>query len=417
MSSCLCSCCRSRPEESGTGDADSPSTWNAHQPTETAHVMLSVQAPGVGHCSSSVRLRGELDDVRQQKQDETQSQQQTVSSSLKQHSHRMDDMKSGHDTEMSEMRQSNRETTMACSATMTKMKVNNQREMNRNMADHHASMAAMRQSNDGVEVKRNENVNVVKLANAQRVTNMRQRLDAQRSDFKQKQHASEMMHSQRMKMMSFSNIGMASDARNHNAIDLKAQRQGTRTSRLAQQGKVDAANQRHHHDIDEEKLRHGHEMSEMKTSSDSKTATHETKMGRMNDKNQHKSDDGNHMALQFMSLESKLKRAEARCAEHEQALAENAQTVLQSQRRHDLLVAQSEVITAAKDVINKDGSESAEQKAAVNRKTFGRDCKDEELRFLRNKIQKALDSNHAFDEEMTTFLTMLSELNEQIRTD
>merc|ERR1719204_1215924 len=100
---------------------------------------------------------------------------------------------------------------------------------------------------------------------------MRQRLDAKCSDFKQRQHASEMMHSQRMKVMSFSNIGMASDARNRNAIDLKAQRQGTRTSRLAQQGKVDAANFRHHHDIDEETLRHGHEMSEMKTSSASKT--------------------------------------------------------------------------------------------------------------------------------------------------
>merc|ERR1719403_242020 len=98
----------------------------------------------------------------------------------------MDDMKSGHDAEMSVMQQSNRDNTEACSATMAKMSANNQREMEQNMANHNANMAMMRQNHNGVEVKRNERVNVLKLANAQRMTNLEQRLDAQCSDFKQK---------------------------------------------------------------------------------------------------------------------------------------------------------------------------------------------------------------------------------------
>merc|ERR1719204_439083 len=232
----------------------------------------------------------------------------------------MDDMKSGHDAEMSVMLQSNRENTTACTATMAKMNLSNQREMKQNMANHNASMATMRQTHDGVEVKRNERVNVLKLANAQRMTNLEQRLDAQSSDFKHKQHSSQMVHSQRMKMMSFSHVGQASDARVRNASDLKAQRQDSKLKRQGRQGKVDAANARHHQNIDGEKVRHGKEMSEMKTSSDAKTATHGNKMGRMNDKNQHKKDDANHMALHFVSLESKLKESEARCAEHEQTL-------------------------------------------------------------------------------------------------
>merc|ERR1711951_201735 len=126
------------------------------------------------------------------------------------------------------------------------------------------------------------------------------------------------------------------------------------------------------------------------------------------DKNQHKKDDANHMALHFVSLENKLKEAEARCAGHEQTLNEYEQTVLQSQRRHDLLAAQSKVIGAAKAAIEKDSAESAEQTTEVKRRRFGRDEKEAEMGFLHNKIQFALDSNRAFDEEMTTFLGMLS---------
>jgi len=424
MSSSLCGCCRRGPKESQPADANSVSAYVM----QTQHVQLSVQTPAVGQRSSSLlsnetpgqtagRLRGQLDTMRQRKEDEKQSQQQNVSSSVEEHRHRMDDMKSGHDAEMSVMQQSNRDNTKACSATMAKMSANNQREMEQNMAKHNANMATMRQNHDGVEVKRNERVNVLKLANAQRMTNLEQRLDAQCSDFKQKQHASDMVHSQRMKMMSFSHVGQAGDARNRNASDLKTQRQDTKVKREAQQGKVDAANARHHHNIDGEKVRHGKEMSEMKTSSDADTATHESKMGRMNDKNQHKKDDANHMALHFVSLESKVKESEARCAGHEQTLAENAQMVSQGQRRHDLLIAQSEVIGAVKAAIKKDKTQSAEQTATVKRTKFNREDKDAERGFLRNKIQFALDCNRAFDTEMMTFLGTLSELNGQIRTE
>merc|ERR1711972_583363 len=115
--------------------------------------------------------------------------------------------------------------------------------------------------------------------------------------------------------------------------------------------------------------------------------------------------------------ESKLKESVARCAGHQQTLADNAKSVLQSQRRCDLLIAQSEVIGAAKAAIKKDSAQSAEQTAVVKRQKFDREEKEAELGFLRNKIQFALDSNRAFDTEMTTFLGVLSALNEQIRTE
>merc|ERR1719379_1501915 len=115
----------------------------------------------------------------------------------------MDDMKSGHDTEMSALRQSNRENKTACDTAMAKMKAMNQREMSQRTADHRAAMLVMRQKNHDVKVKRNEHVNVVKLANAQRVANLGQRLDAQCCDLKKKKHTSDRAHSQRMKMMSF----------------------------------------------------------------------------------------------------------------------------------------------------------------------------------------------------------------------
>jgi len=336
---------------------------------------------------------------------------------MEQHKHRMDDMRSGHDTEMSVLQQSNRENTAACDKAMAKMKTVNEREMTRNKADHSATMAAMRQKNDGEEVKRNEQVNVLKSANAQRVNNLGQRLDAQRSDFKKKRHESDRAHSQRMKVMSFSHIGLESSARSRNAADLKARRDESAAKRQTQQNKVDAANERHQQNISDENVRHGQEMREMKSSSDARTATHETKMSRMKNKNQHKSEDANHMALHFVSLESRLKQSEARCAEHEQTLTDIVKTISQTQRRRDVLVSQSEVIAALKEAIEKVGAESAERTVTVKRKKFGSDCKDAEVRFLRNLIQCTLSSNRAFDEEMAAFLTRLSALIQQIRSD
>jgi len=407
MSCFICGCCcRHSRDENGTGDAESVCAQSA------GHIKLSVQAPANG-------LREELDSLRQRKENEKLSQQQKRHDSSEQHRHRMDDMKSGHDTEMSALQQSNRANTAACDSAMAKMNAMNQCKMKRKKDDHSAAMAAMRQKNDGEEVKRNEQVNVVKLANAQRVRNLGQRFDAQCSDVVQKQYASDQAHSQRMKVMSFSHCGLESSARNRNAADLKAQRHESEAKRQKQQNKVDAANERHQRNIGDENGRHGQEMRGLKSSSDARTATHESKMGRMKNKNQHKSDDANHMALHFVSLESRLKQSEARCTEHQQALSDIAKTVSKTQRRRDLLVSQSQVIAEVKNTVAKEGAESAEQTAIINHTKFGsdREEKEAELRFLRNQIQTALNSNRAFDEEMVTFLRELRALNEQIPND
>jgi len=124
------------------------------------------------------------------------------------------------------------------------------------------------------KVKRNERVNVLKLANAQTLTNMEQRLHAQCADLKQRQRTGEVVHSQRMKMLTFSHVGMASAARNRNAVDLEVQRKDTKAKRRAQQHRVDAAKQRHHKNIEGEEARHGQAMSDMKSTSDAKTAKH-----------------------------------------------------------------------------------------------------------------------------------------------
>merc|ERR1712013_724621 len=121
----------------------------------------------------------------------------------------------------------------------------------------------------------------------------------------------EMMHSQRMKVLSFSHIGVASDARNRNAMDLEAQRADVDDKKHCQQNKVDAANARHHQNIDDEKVRHGQEMSDQQTASDAKTAVHNAKMGRMGGKNKHKTEDANHMALQFVKLRIRSNKAKS----------------------------------------------------------------------------------------------------------
>merc|ERR1712013_269009 len=219
---------------------------------------------------------------------------------------------------------------------MASMNARTEQEMTRRTADHNANVKAMRSRNDGADVKHNERMNVLKLEQRQRTTNYQQRLDAQCSDLKQKQRKEEMMHSQRMKVLSFSHIGVASDARNRNAMDMEAQRA----------------------DVDEKK-RHGQEMSDQQTASDAKTAVHNAKMGRMGGKNKHKTEDANHMALQFVKLENSLKQSQERCAVHEQKLTENAQRIKQTQIRRDLLVAQSEVVRAVKEAIAKDRSKQS----------------------------------------------------------
>jgi len=219
----------------------------------------------------------------------------------------MDDMKLGHDAEMARMQRSNYENTKACNSAMAAMATNAQQRMNQNMADHTANINEMRRANHGVKVKRNERMNVLKLANAQRVTNMEQRLEAQCADLRQK-HTDEVAHSQRMKMLSFSHVGMASDARNRNAMDLEALRKETNAKRRAQQKRVDAAKQRHHENIDSEEERNDKAMGDIKSTSDAKTAKHNARMVRLRDKNKHKSEDANHARLYLAREQIQTKR-------------------------------------------------------------------------------------------------------------
>merc|ERR1712013_190024 len=259
------------------------------------------------------------------------------------------------------------------------------------MADHTANVKSMRSRRDGADVKHNERVNVLK----------------------QKQRTEELTHSQHMKVLSFSHIGAASEARNRNAMDLKTQRADAE-NRAHCQNKVDVANARHHQNIDADKYRHGQEMRDLQTTSDDATAAHNVKMGRMGGKNKHKTDDANHMTLQFVKLENALKQSEARCAVHERKLADNAQRIKQSQTRRDLIVAQTEVVRAVKEILEKDRTKSAKQfGSAPKRKKF--EGETEEIQFLRQQIECARTANTVFEEEMTVFVRMLSELNEQIR--
>merc|ERR1719295_1597827 len=208
------------------------------------HIKLSVlskETPGQTEC----RLRDELAGMRRQKENEKDSQQKTAAATSRMHQKRISDMDSGHVADMAQMRQSKSDDTARCDATMATMNANARQQMDQHMADHNANIKAICRANNGVEVKRNERVNVLKLTNAQRLTNMEQRLDAQCSDLRQRQHAGEMVHSQRMKVLSFSHIGMASDARNRNAIDLEAHKKDRKAKRQAQQSKVDAGSERH----------------------------------------------------------------------------------------------------------------------------------------------------------------------------
>merc|ERR1712013_202038 len=320
-----------------------------------------------------------------------------------------DEMKSGHATEMAMMRLSMLKHTTASDATMTAMNAHTEQEMTRRTADHNAAVKATRGRNDGADVKHNERVNVLKSEQRQRTTNYQQRLDAQCSDLKQKQRTEEMMHSQRMEVLSFSHIGDANDARNRNATDLKRRAESERENRAhRQQNEVDADNARQYQNIISEE-RHGHEMCDLQTASEAKTTAHNAKMGRMDGKTKHKTDDANRMALNFVKLEDMLKQSEARCAEHEKKLAANAQWIEQSHIRRDLIIAQSGVVRIVKEAIEKATKQSA---SAAKRKTF--ESEAEEVQFLREKIECARTANSAFEEEVAVFVKMLTELNEQI---
>merc|ERR1712154_125455 len=188
---------------------------------------------------------------------------------------------------------------------------------------------------------------------------------------------------------------------NRNAIDMEAQRADTKSKRRDQQN------------IEDEEARHGKEMRDMKTASDAKTEKHNKKMERMSDKNRHKTEDVNHMALHFVSLENKLKQNNARCAVHEKTLAENAQTIQQSRDRRKLLTTQSKVVQAIRDAIERDRTKSLKQTASAKRKMFG--ISAEEAQFVKTEIEGAIKANHDFGDEIIEFLTTLTELNEQIR--
>jgi len=415
---CGCCCRKSEEVESRDGNAGSQSASSLiNLSTETTHRSSLMSLMSLTPGQTARRLRGKLEGMRQRKENELASQRKTVAAASRLHQARMDDMKLGHDAEMARMQRINNENTKACNSAMAKMAANSQQRMNQNMADHTANITEMRRVNHGVKVKRNERVNVLKLANAQRVINMEQRLEAQCSDIRQRQHTGKLAHSQRIKMLSFSHVGMADDARNRNAMDLEALRKKTNAKRRAQQKRVDAAKQRHHENIDSEEERHGQAMSDLKSTSDAKTAKHNAGMVRIRDKSKHKSEDVNHMALEFISLENKLKQSEARCAVHQRTLAENAQAQRTTQNRRDLLIAQSQLIVIIKAAMSKSSTEEEKQETQVKKQIKKLSCVAELERFLLNEIKCARNTNDLFGEEMAAFLDELSETNAQMMND
>merc|ERR1712087_371015 len=242
---------------------------------------------------------------------------------------------------------------------------------------------------------------------------MAQRLDTQCSDLKHKKHNEERLHSQRIKVLSFSYAGKANDARNRNAVNMKAKRQGNRDAVLTQQSKVDSTKERHQQNLKDEKLRHEREVCEIKVANHAKSAQHAAKMLRMRGKNKHREDDANHMVLQFVTAENKLKQSNARCAVHERALAENAQTIELSRKRQSLLVTQAEVVQAVHATIEKHHSESANHAASANCRTFS--SEQEEVLSMQRELQSVVNANGIFNEEMAALMEDLSTLNVQMR--
>merc|ERR1719295_116178 len=179
-----------------------------------------------------------------------------------------------------------------------------------------------------------------------RLTNMEKRVWAQCSDLthpRPKQCSDEKRHSQRLKALSISHLRTINDVRRRNALDSQTQRRENREMKRTQQNRFDAAVMRHQQNVADGKARHGNEMDDLKTACEETTARHEFEMSRLTAKNEHKAEDVKHMALQFATLERKLKQNEARCETHQRIIAENARVREQARKHRQLLVAQSEV--------------------------------------------------------------------------
>merc|ERR1712087_367699 len=181
----------------------------------------------------------------------------------------------------------------------------------------------------------------------------------------------------------------------------------------AQQSQFVSTKERHQNNLKDEALRHEKEVCEIKVANHAKSAQHAAKMRRMRGKDKHREDDANHMVLQFVTAENKLKQSNARCAVHERALAENAQTIELSRKRQSLLVTQAEVAQAVQATIEKHYSESANQAASAKRRTF--DSAQEEVLLMQREIQSVVNANGVFYQEMATLMEDLSTLNVQIR--
>merc|ERR1712212_1205104 len=165
--------------------------------------------------------------------------------------------------------------------------------------------------------------------------------------------------------------------------------------------------------LKDEKLCHEKEVHDIKVANNAKSAQHAAKMSRINGKSKHRVDDSNHMLLQFVAVENKLKQSNARCEVHERALDENGQTIQLSRKRRSLLATQAEVVQAVQATIEKHHSESANQAASAKRRTFG--SEQEEVLFTQREIQSVVKANCVFDAEMVTLMEELSMLNVQIR--
>merc|ERR1719249_214757 len=133
-------------------------------------------------------------------------------------------------------------------------------------------------------------------------------------------------------------------------------------------------------------------------------------MGQMHDKDVYKTEDLNHITINFVALENKVKQTDERCAVQKRTLAANTQTKLNRQKRRDLLLAQSKVVYAAAATLEKHREESANLKATAKRTTF--DSELEEVRFVQNAIKCA---SNLFGKEMTRFAEELRMSNVRMR--
>merc|ERR1719175_500097 len=120
------------------------------------------------------------------------------------------------------------------------------------------------------------------------------------------------LHSKRMKMLSFRHVEAAQDVRNHNAESIAAQRQCNREKGLAQRNRVAAANEQHQKSLAEQKLSHGRHINTMREASVAGTAQHAVKIVQMRRKYAYKAEDLNHVTLNFVTLEDRVKQTDER---------------------------------------------------------------------------------------------------------